>query len=304
VDILLSESEDSSLIGQKHWSLAVHGPVIDDRGKAAVVSVLASSKSKLELHYEPDLLELSVNNIRLPVDSFVDYLPEIVDGPIVLEASTLGFVEILLCCRSLRAMGVKDFDIVYVEPRKYRSPRSSQLLHRRDFELSSEVPGYRAIPGNAMMMDRRTRKGVFFLGYEDSRLRRAFEDLQSVIASQTSVVFGIPAFRAGWEIDSIANNISVIREQNIRGGIHYCGAENPAAVVDLLSSIHKGLTTGEGLYIAPIGTKPHGVGTALFASTIPGIGVIYDHPKRTPDRTSELGRWHIYSVNDFTVTSQ
>ena len=162
------------------------------------------------------------------------------------------------------------------------------------------VSGYLAIPGSAILLgDHFSHKGVFLLGYEEARLRRAFEDLQMINPSKTTIVFGVPAFKPGWEMDSIANNITVIQEQNIRGGIHFCGAENPAAVFELLTEIYKGLDNTERLFIAPIGTKPHGVGTALFASQHSDIGIIYDHPQRKEGRSGELGHWHLFTVYNY-----
>jgi hypothetical protein len=221
-------------------------------------------------------------------------------GSVILEATTLGFVEVLLCCRALLQCGVHEFDVSYVEPKGYRSPRRRHLLHRRDFELSSDVPGYAAIPGHGILLGGRfPQKGIFFLGYEESRLRRAFEDLQMIRASTSMITFGVPAFLPGWEMDSIANNIGVIREQNIRGGVYYCGAENPAAVVEILSDVYAGLAANERLFAAPIGTKPHGVGVALLVSHHRDVGIIFDHPRRTRGRSSEIAHWHLFSVHEY-----
>ena len=279
------------------WSVAIHGNVVDERGKMAVEEVGTRARHVYQLHYDPINFEVSVNGEKVGVDEFEDYFVCMVNGSIVLEATTLGFVEILLCCRTLhRVHGIK-FDIIYAEPANYRSRQRQHLLHRRDFELSDEVTGYRGIPGSTFFLEGRgSRRCVFLLGYEEARMRRAFEELQVIEPTRTSLVFGVPAFKAGWEMDSIANNIAVIREQNIAGGIYYCGAENPAAVGEVLDGIHNALQTNERLFVAPIGTKPHGIGVALFVSKHPNVGVLYDHPRRASGRTSKLGNWHLYTV--------
>ncbi len=112
-------------------------------------------------------------------------------------------------------------------------------------------------------------------------------------------MFGVPAFKAGWEMDAVANNIAVIREQNIREGLHYCGAENPASVVDVLESLEAGLDANQRMFVAPIGTKPHGIGVALFASERKDIGIIYDHLRRKQGRTTAVENWHLFSVSEF-----
>ena len=116
--------------------------------------------------------------------------------------------------------------------------------------------------------------------------------------SETAVVFGVPAFPAGWEMNSFANNIRVIRDSNVSGGIHFCGAENPAAAFDVLQEIYDSLAEGERLVVGPIGTKPNGIGTALFVAAHSDVGLLYDHPKRSAGRSSGTSGWHLYSVSN------
>lgn len=287
------------------WGLAFCGEQLDARGTAAVRELTTRAARVIVLQYEPEAVELKVDGDRVNADSFSEKLHSSLQGPVVLEATTLGFVEILLCCRALRKLGITNVDILYVEPERYRNPPNRHLLHRRDFELSTEVPGYRAIPGHAILLgDRTPQLGVFFVGYEEARLRRAFEDLQMIRPSKSAVTFGVPAFKPGWEMDAMANNIDVMREQNIRGGVYYCGAENPAAVIELLADVYQGLEPSERLFVAPIGTKPHGIGVALFVTENPNVGIIYDHPRRTKDRTEQVARWHLFSVQEFGIRSE
>ena len=295
--IFLQEGSDASQLELEDWDHAFHGRSLDDRGEAAIGEIKKRSKVAYELHYDEDSFIVHVGSTHVHVDDLERKFSHVAKGNVVLEATTLGFVEILLCCRVLRRHRCSKIDVVYVEPESYRSPRRRHLLHRRDFELSKETPGYRGIPGTTYFLDNRVpHKCVFLLGYEESRLRRAFEDLQVINPSRTSLVFGVPAFRPGWEMDSIANNISVIREQKILGDLYYCGAENPAAIVEILEHVYSSLEPRERMFVAPIGTKPHGIGAAIFASTHPRVGILYDHPHRSTGRSSSLGNWHRYSI--------
>ncbi len=282
------------------WQVVLHGDALDDRGTTVLRELTSKVGSTAQLRYFPDSLEVLVDTTAVSADELPNALRPLMSGRVLLEATTLGLAEIVLCCKALRALGQNAFDIVYVEPGNYTRPDRPGLLQRRDFELSSEVPGYRAIPGSALILrDRKPIRSVFFLGYEEARLRRAFEELQMLSASKTSVTLGVPAFKAGWEMDAMANNIPVIREQNIRGGVHFCGAENPFAVFELLSEVYQGLENGERLVLAPIGTKPHGIGAALFAAMRNDVGIIYDHPQRTRNRSSSVGHWHLFTVEEF-----
>ena len=100
-------------------------------------------------------------------------------------------------------------------------------------------------------------------------------------------------------MDAIANNIRVVSEHNLRGGVHFCGADNPAGAIEILSHVQTALAPGERMFVAPIGTKPHGIGSALFASANSGVGIIYDHPNRTPKRSDSIASWHLFTVNEY-----
>jgi hypothetical protein len=50
-------------------------------------------------------------------------------------------------------------------------------------------------------------KTVFLLGYEGQRLAQALEQTD-IRPSNCSVVFGVPAFQPGWEMDAYANNVA------------------------------------------------------------------------------------------------
>jgi len=147
-----------------------------------------------------------------------------------------------------------------------------------------------------MLSDKFPQRSVFFLGYEARRLHRALEVYPMLRPETCSVVFGVPAFRPGWEMDAFANNVRIMKERNIDGGVYFCGAENPASALQVLELIYGELTDREKLFIAPIGTKPNGIGTALFAATHPSVGILYDHPKRRIDRSREVSGWHLYDA--------
>lgn len=298
----LQEGETQGDIQWGSWQVVLHGEALDDRGRSVLQELAGKAALMRMMRYLPESLEVEVESAPVGVDEFSDALGTFVTGRVLLEATTLGLAEIVLCCKALRSLGHDEFDIVYVEPNDYHRPQRGRLLHKRDFELSGEVPGYRAIPGSALLLrDRQPFRSVFFLGYEDARLRRAFEELQMVSPARSSVTLGVPAFKAGWEMDAMANNISVIRENNIRGGIHFCGADDPQAVFELLTEVYLGLDRSERLVLAPIGTKPHGIGVALFAAMRNDVGIIYDHPQRTQGRSKEVGHWHLFTIEDFQM---
>jgi hypothetical protein len=280
------------------WDTAITGPVVDDRGRAAVAFARGNSATVLTIQYDEVAFEMSIGDERINAEEVGDHLRSRANGRILFETTTLGFVETFLCCRGLRCNGLKKLHLLYVEPLTYNAPRRSQVLHKRDFELSDIVPGYRAIPGAAFHLSGlKTQHAVFFLGYEEHRLGVALEDFQQTLPPENcSVIFGVPAFQPGWEMNSFANNVRVIRSKDISGGIHFCGAENPAAAVDVLEEVRASLSPGGRMLVAPIGTKPMGIAAALFAAENLDVGLLYDHPKRRAGRSSESSSWHVYEA--------
>jgi hypothetical protein len=301
--ILMQEGENISEMTYGHWDVGIVGRQIDERGKAAVSFISQHTDRLIFVDYDSKEFTISVDSAVINAEEIDSYLKGIKGKTIVMESTTLGFVEIFLCCKALYDLGFPQVAFLYVEPESYTlrvresSTRRSLILHKRDFGLSDEVPGYRAIPGATLLMnDRLPQRSVFFLGYEERRLDRALEDNQILKPEACSVAFGVPAFRPGWEMDAFANNIRIIKERNLTGGVYFCGAENPASAVEVLETIYGELRERERLFIAPIGTKPNGVGVALFAATHPTVGILYDHPKRRIDRSEKVSRWHLYNV--------
>lgn len=300
--ISMAKFDGADEVPAKQWATTLVGHPLDARGEAAVDFARRNSNRVITCEYDSNTFELIIDGERVQAEDITDVLRTHLAAPVLIEATTLGFPEILLYCKGLRSHETKSADFLYVEPARYRRRDSSGrgLLHRRDFELSNEIPGYRAIPTTSFVLDdRQQQKLVFFLGYEERRLDRALEDYP-IQPRQCSVVFGVPAFRPGWEMDAFANNIAVLETRDVSGGVHFCGAENPLGAYETLVTIEGECDTDQRLFVAPIGTKPHGIGVALFAAVRPEVGILYDHPQRRPDRSHELGHWHLFST-DFQV---
>lgn len=301
----MQEAETSLDLAHQGWEIGIIGNILDDRGQAAVQFLTQHTDRLINIKYDSNDFSVNIDNEHYNADNIDEFWKSLDGKTLVLEATTLGFVELFLCCQASYNLNFPELDFLYIEPKSYRLrqilPKKTRLLHKRDFELSGEVPGYKAIPGATQMLsDRVPQKCIFFLGYEERRLDRALEDYQMIQPSMCSVVFGVPAFKPGWEMDAFANNIRVIKERNIRGGVHFCGAENPASALEILEQIYSEMDTKEKLFIAPLSTKPSGIAVAIFTSTKSNVGILYDHPQRRPQRSSEVAKWHLFSV-DFLI---
>ena len=293
----MQQSRDSSGLDIDEWDIGIIGSPLDDRGYAATGFVQQKVKKVIHMTVLQQEFRFKLDNHTYDVDDADEAFQDMTGKSVLIESTTLGFVEILLISSALLKSNGNEVSYLYIEPKEYRRERKSLVLHRRDFDLSGEVPGYQAIPGYSLiLLDNVNQKVIFFAGYESSRLEKALEDCPWILSKNASIVFGVPAFNPGWEIDSFTNNIAVISERNLTGGIHFAGATNPLAAYDLLISVHNGLEASEQLFIAPIGTKPLAIGIALFAIEKDNIGILYDHPIKKPGRTGDIANWHLFKA--------
>src|SRR5258706_186466 len=152
----MQEADSQTELSQLTWDAALVGRALDDRGTSAIDFLKAGVGEVIALDYDPDTFELCVDDNKIGADSLDDYVDRFQGMSLVLECTTLGFVETFLCCRALFSKGIQHLSFLYVEPLNYTlreaTFRRSQLLHKRHFELSDEVPGYKAIPGATLIM--------------------------------------------------------------------------------------------------------------------------------------------------------
>jgi hypothetical protein len=291
----MQSGNTSSRLVAPHWAAAFIGTPVDDRGTAAVEFAGTHSDLVLTTTYDPHTLELSLDNGVLNAGALGEYLRSLGEAPLLVEATTLGFVEIFLICNACREAGGRTLYFLYTEPARYRVPQKAHVLHKRDFGLSDEVQDFSGVPGSTILLrGDNPARGVFLVGYEGQRLDQALEQT-ALRPSECAVVFGVPAFQPGWEMDSFANNIRVLRDWGL-DELLYAGAQNPSAAYEVLDQVRRSCRQDQRMIVAPIGTKPHGIGAAVFACDYEDVGLLYDHPLRSQGRSSAIAQWHLFSA--------
>ena len=292
-------SDTPDNLSHKKWDLSFIGKAVDDRGAKALEYISTNSTDCIYIEYVPKEFKIIFGDEIFDKDDIEKYLKDHVAKKILIDSTTLDFAEILILTQALKDLGLKELAVIYVEPGNYkRKSKSIDILHKRDFELSARIIGYEAIPGHALLVTNEVaQKVVFICGFEAERIDRALEDSQ-IISSKCSCIFGVPAFSPGWEMDSFDNNISVIKERRITGGINFCGATNPLAVLQTLEEIFRGLDEEEQMFIVPLATKPMNIGACLFLLSKPKdrVAVLYDHPKGIKGKAIEISNWHLFNI--------
>ncbi len=271
----------------------IHGCALDERGELALSFGQPNSQSIL-VQYDIEKMSLSVNNSVASADVSSDLFREFADGrPVVLEATTLGFAELFSTIRALIDIGTKNIEIIYVEPLEYAKSKGAD-----QYALSDRIKGYLPIPNSIVdLTSDDLEAGVFFLGFESERLERALEEHQMITTKDIKVVFGIPAFQPGWELNSIVPHLNRLSEQG-QIEMAYCAANDPEAAFECLEATRASLGHGKSMFVAPIGTKPCGIASAVFASIYPEqVGLLFDHPTRRSKRSEGSSLWHRYSIS-------
>ena len=278
------------------YTVCFFGEVMDERGRTAVDLVTASSDKAFNVRYSTDDQCLFIDDQIVQCHELRDWLECVDSSSVLIEATTLGFPELALIISAYFPLRGCRIAISYIEPGEYKA-KKEDLVSDREFLLSDKLIGYEGIPTLAKELDGHIDNCVvFFVGFEPARLSRAFEE-QPISPAHCSLVFGVPPYRLGWETNSYHNNIRCLSEHNLRNRIFYCAADNPRSAYEKLLEIKKSLGDGQRLFVAPIGTKPLGIGAAIFGAVhSDDVGLLYDHPVKSPDRSRGCGPLHIFAI--------
>lgn len=268
----------------------LHGEELDERGESACRS--APQSARVQLSFDVDDMSLTVGTERQPSDMAAELLNKYDWRNVVLEATTLGFAELFCATNALLSSGATSISIIYVEPAEYtRDGKGAEL-----FALSEPTRGYAAIPNAIVdLASDEVEAGVFFLGFEPERLDRALEEYQMIVSKHVKVVFGIPAYHPGWELDAIIPHLPALEGHKLQPD--YCSANDPEAAFECLERTRETLGADKRMFVAPIGPKPCGIASAIFASVYPDqVGLLFDHPRRKKKRSSGVDLWHKFTV--------
>lgn len=280
------------------WDIALYGDALDTRGREAVQFVQArSSRSSLCKCDVDNPLGLILDGTRTPMR---DLLNVGSSTSLLLEATTLDLVELLHLLRAAERRGLAQVDLLYAEPGEYqREAIPLDAPWRREFSLSDNRR-FQGVAGFATDLSVPTPKTlVAFLGYEGARLAQAVDQVGAMASWTKMAVFGIPGYAHGWEMNALANNAGTLYSLK-DVAIKYCAASSVTGALAILENAHERLAGAGTTVVAPLGTKPHSIASALFLTKhcqYQQATLIWDHPNQTPGRSEHVRRWHLFRVN-------
>lgn len=291
------KSIDATNSVREEFDIGFYGKSHDQRGEKSIEVCEGMSRLGLKVTYENDDEGcLYINDCKVQCHEIEDFFSGRKITSVLLESTTLGVPEIALLLNYFVSIDGIKIRIIYLEPERY-SPKVAEKALSRDFDLSDMLSGYQGIPTLARELDTSAvNKVVFFVGFESGRLMRAFEE-QPISEGHSSLVFGVPPYKAGWENNSYHNNIKCLRDRDLRNRLFYCAADNPQSVIDKLTEIKSSMSEDDELFVAPIGSKPHSIGALFFqAMNSEDVGLLYDHPVKTKGRSTGFGKMHCFDV--------
>lgn len=188
--------------------------------------------------------------------------------------------------------------VIYAEPDEYRS--SARPVERIRFDLSKRTRGPGPVPGfNHLTLPERS-DSIFipFMGFEGERLQRIIGDLEYE-DRRTFPLLGMPGFQLAYPFHALEANASLLNRapmhRNVRLARASCPFEAYLAVEQLKND--EGVSN---VVIAPIGTKPHSLGAALYSIlNREHTTLVYDHPVRAEGRTIGSRKMHVFDVTAF-----
>lgn len=190
----------------------------------------------------------------------------------------------------------------YVEPAEYKFSRVP--TQSAPFDLSLSIQGLEPLPGFARLR----REGadpvvVALLGFEGARFGYLLEQLE-VLPDHVIPVVGAPGFRIEYPLFAFVGNRRSLWNTGAYGRVRYAAANDPFHLFYCLEEIRSEFAPDRPFVVAPIGTKPHSLGSVLYALHDEEFGsgaveLAYDHPNRNPRRTRGESRLLLYHVSEF-----
>lgn len=278
--------EDRADLGEE-WFSTVAG-----RG-VTLVQVKECDGDSIEVQVDGGLIqECSLRSVR-SVRALLDKLP----ARVYIDVTALTHPAWAVLLREAIALE-KAHMVVYAEPAAYR--RDESPAEGMIYDLSERIAGIAPLPGFARFGGPNSEEGnvVALLGFEGARFAYVVQKLEVGLDNVVPII-GVPGFVAHHPFESVDGNSESLIQDFLHSRLRLAKANCP---FDAFHQIYRSFRDGNWTYgrIAPIGTKPHGVGAVLFAISRPEVTeLVYDHPVRKAKRSVGKGRVCVYDTAAF-----
>ena len=231
------------------------------------------------------------------ISKLIDFIHSLPGHSIYIDITGMGPDLWAPILRAMLRQSEKKLHCVYSEPRSYTF--SDMPIEGTIFDLSSKIEGISPLPTFSNFTDPENPDKVAFiplLGFEGMRF--AFILSKEEPSPPIIPIVGAPGYMLEYPFYTYWGNKNVLSDIQYWKHIRYVPAFCPFSVYYTLLELRKNYKD-YFFKLAPIGTKPHGLGAILFAINYHRTTeIIYDHPVVKPTRTSGTSRVHVYNVSD------
>jgi hypothetical protein len=292
----LAESE--AQLNDRPLCLCGDGELLDERSQVAFELLKEKATATIKVKYIEDLFHLLIDGTAYKITDFFKYFIELSYRNIIIEATTLTFVEILYILQAAKEnSNIENIQILYIEPQEYKFKNNSFYTYD-DFELSEQLKAFPPVPKFTINVEEKKVPLVAFLGFEQARIGQIFSTDEAAYDAFYPIV-PLPGFLPGWENRTINNHLKFFTSKYTFQSLKYVSANNP---YDAYVILDKFAISNKKFRVAPIGTKPNAIGCAVFLinqydNEDINCGVLFDFPVKSKKRSSGIGKIHIYNIN-------
>ncbi|MDD4760981.1 MAG: hypothetical protein PHU66_09260 [Bacteroidaceae bacterium] len=300
---MIKEEFEWSKVGQSIIAVTdiiIIGKGIDERSKFfpsifhntnCLVITLNEISNLINLEVSKNNEIIETNNIKT-VPDLAAFLSRYIDSTVAVTvdiSSLQHHLLMYLCKLIIDSYKPRLFFACYAEPKEY-----ANKSYLGEFTLSNGSPGISPVPG----FSRRTKKDVHLialLGFEGNRLTKIIEDKKF---TKITPVIGFPSFQPGWHSRTLQNCMQAIQDANATMNIQRCLAGSIFGAYLKIQQLNNSNNTLQ-LAIAPLGTRPHSVACALYATKNPDTLIIYDYPVEITPRSTGISTCLGYNLSPF-----
>lgn len=216
----------------------------------------------------------------------------VVDKNILLDMSSLNNVLIMFLTKQLLTkVPPKTFFASYIRPEKYVSESGNV-----GYELCQKIGAVNAVPGfTRRETDNQTL--CAFLGFEGVRLKNVLETVHSFEKLIPIVAF--PSGTPQWYNVTMWNSMDILQSEGKNLSVYKCYSESVFEAVNLLDNV---IAQDETVILAPLGTRPHSMACAIFASLHAATRILYDFVTESDPRAIGISDITIYHLSSFIKT--
>lgn len=207
--------------------------------------------------------------------------------PIVVDITSMSTEMLFLVLRAFKEIQFDNIIAVYVQPIEYSLERNPALIP--DYLLSSEHSPICSIPGFMRLSEDVPPMVIVFLGFEGGRFQELREHLLTDGHTEIRPVLPIPSYFAGWHMNSLYQNLDTLKDSERIRELRRVTAWDPFHALNVLEDLYNRSSDQYHVVVAPLGTKPHTLASALFVLKHDDVSIMYDHPKVRNQRSKGVG---------------